>query len=247
VHEGNVHPGLSNRLARWIASSVAISFSESLKELHGPRVWVSGFPIRSDIAGRDAAESRRHFKLEPQRLTILIFGGSLGASHLNDAVVDAWKILSNDLPRLQVIHVTGERDYDRIAKAYGGISIKAAILAYCHEMARAYAAADLVISRAGASTTAELFVTQRPAILIPYPFASENHQFYNAEVLLKRAAAEVLLDQDLSGERLAGRLRQLLDHPERLTQMRQRLQDAAPDVPHATAAERIASFVLKDH
>jgi UDP-N-acetylglucosamine--N-acetylmuramyl-(pentapeptide) pyrophosphoryl-undecaprenol N-acetylglucosamine transferase len=116
---------------------------------------------------------------------------------------------------------------------------------YCHVMAAALAAADLVICRAGASTVAELLVARKPALLVPFPFASENHQFYNAEVLLKRGVAEVIADADFSPEKVAECMRLYFRFPDRLPQMHKRLAVLAEEQRHAAAAHRLAAYMTQ--
>jgi len=198
LHEQNVFPGLANRLlSRW-ADSVAISFPASQPYFKGKNVWVSGLPIRREIGRIDKTAARASLGLTKDLTTFLVFGGSLGAAKLNSTVVDAWPLLIQKNIPFQVLHVTGAKDFDRVRKLYEGLQICAQVLPYCHQMAEAYAAADAVICRAGASTIAELQAAKRPALLIPYPYASNNHQLYNAQVLEKRGQAKVISDQALT-------------------------------------------------
>lgn len=245
IHEQNVLAGLSNRVLSKLVDSVAVSFAESRGKVGQSGVWVSGLPIRPEIGKVDPGEARQHWGFDEDRMTFLIFGGSLGAQRINRSVVGAWEELASKADQFQVLHVTGEKDFETVKALYARLPVKANLLPYCHDMASAYAVADLVICRAGASTIAELLVTQRPAILVPYPFASENHQFYNAGVLARRGAAEVILDQDLNAARLAAALKPLLDEPERLQRMRDHIHPTPEDQRHSGAAEQIADYILK--
>jgi len=213
LHEQNVFPGLANRfLSRW-ADSVAVSFPQSSAYFKTKEVWVSGLPIRPDIGHIDRAAARQSFGLDVNLTTFLVFGGSLGARRLNTIVTEAWPLLLEKGLSFQVLHVTGSKDYDRVNDLYKTVSVPAKVLPYCHQMAYAYAAADAAICRAGASTVAELLTARRPAILIPYPFASNNHQAYNAQVLKDLGVAEILLEQDLTAEVLALQLINFLHDP----------------------------------
>jgi UDP-N-acetylglucosamine--N-acetylmuramyl-(pentapeptide) pyrophosphoryl-undecaprenol N-acetylglucosamine transferase len=243
IHEQNVLPGVSNKVLGRLVDKVAVSFSESAERFPGSKVWVSGLPVRTEIGKIDAAEGRRQFKLAENKVTFLIFGGSLGARQINQAAIGAWTLLGSRTNEFQVLHVTGTRDFDEIKQHYQGLTVQAVVIPYCHDMASALAAADFVVCRAGASTVAELVLARRPALLVPFPFASENHQFYNAEALVRRGVAEIIADQDLTAAKLAERLDLYFKHPERLPQMRQRLEVLAREGLHAQAAERLADYI----
>ncbi len=211
LHEQNVFPGLTNRLlSRW-ADSVAVSFPASA-EYFKVKVWVSGLPIRPEIGQMDQTTGRRNFGLDMQLPTFLVFGGSLGARRLNTLVTEAWQILLKQGLKFQVLHVTGTKDFERVQKIYQGLSLGAKVLPYCHAMADAYAAADAVIGRAGASTVAELLTVKRPALLVPYPHASNNHQVYNANVIEKNGQGKMILDKNLEPAAIADFLTTALSH-----------------------------------
>ncbi len=202
IHEQNVVPGLANRLLGHVASSVAVSFEESLGAFPRTKTWVAGLPIRSEMGQVDRTSGRRCFGLELETTTYLVFGGSLGAQKLNTVVIEAWNDLLRKGVKFQVLHVTGGTDYKRVEQLYQNLPCVAHILPYCHEMASAYAACDLVICRAGASTIAELLVAKRPALLVPYPFATDDHQVRNAKVLVDAGLGAMVLEHDLSPARL---------------------------------------------
>ena len=242
IHEQNVLPGLTNKfLSRWV-DRCALSFSESLPYFKNCPAAVSGLPVRSDVGVISKSDASSHFSLDPNKITFLFFGGSLGATRLNHAVVEAWPRLSDLWGQFQVIHVTGKKDFALIEKAYKPYTFKALLMEYCHDMAQAIAAADFIVCRAGASTIAELCVAQKPALLIPYPYASENHQLFNAEVLVKRAAAEVLFDQDVSAESVAMRLRKILKNPERVAQMKKQFPDELK-ILHSHASRALSDTI----
>jgi UDP-N-acetylglucosamine--N-acetylmuramyl-(pentapeptide) pyrophosphoryl-undecaprenol N-acetylglucosamine transferase len=245
IHEQNVYPGWSNRvLGRWV-QSVAVSFAESKKAFPPNKAWVSGLPVRPRIGQVGSEEGKRIFKLDPDKTTFLVFGGSLGARRINDVVVDTWPLLANYGNDFQVLHITGEKDYARISSRYKGKSHKIVVLPYTHDMPAALGAADFVICRAGASTLAELIVAEKPALLIPYPYASENHQFYNAEILVNRGGAELILDAELAPDTLANRLQYYLRHPDRLSDMQARLAKGSKTATHTNAAQRMADHMVK--
>ena len=240
IHEQNFFPGVANRfLARYV-DSVAVSFEESLAYFPKKKAWVSGLPVRQEIGRVSKPDARRRFGLNADGFTCLIFGGSQGAHRLNDIIVEAWKRLSGVM--MQVIHITGKTDHAAIERAYGALPFCAVVLPYCQDMPSAYAAADLVICRSGASTVMELAAAQRPSILIPYPHASGNHQWFNAQLLAKRGVAEVIEEKDLESGSLAQRIKTLIEQPNRLEALRASF-DRSPASAGAPPADRLANRV----
>jgi len=236
LHEQNALPGLANRLlSRW-ADSVAVSFPASQAYFPKTKTWMSGLPVRPEIGSVDQQSGRQHLGLNPQTSTILVVGGSLGAQKLNSMTVQAWPLLLKRHVEFQVLHITGAKDFQRVLALYDGLPIKAKILPYCHAMADAYAAADVVISRAGASTVAELLEVQRPALLVPYPYASNNHQVYNAQVLESQHLGRVILDDALTPSDIADYLSHILQNRGQ--------EDRRPEKPVRGAGERLAAHLL---
>jgi UDP-N-acetylglucosamine--N-acetylmuramyl-(pentapeptide) pyrophosphoryl-undecaprenol N-acetylglucosamine transferase len=200
VHESNGPLGLANR------ASVRLG-ARLFRGLPGPGGELTGTPIRRalwDIPA-DGRKARRELGLSEDKPTLLVFGGSQGAQSINRAVPAA-------APGGQVLHLAGPRDQAEVQAAYAAAGVQASVLAYLDRMELAYAAADLVLCRSGASTLAELVCAKKPAILIPFPHASENHQEANARVLERAGAAKVVLDGRLEG--LSGLLRDLLSSPQ---------------------------------
>jgi len=178
-----------------------------------------GNPIR-----RAFLDNYLHSK-EPsgERLSILVTGGSQGAHVLNLRVAEALELLAPVLgPRLRVVHQTGEKDLAEIARRYQGLEgtgMQAQATAFIDDMAQAYAQADLLVCRAGATTIAELTVCKKPSILVPFPYATDDHQTVNARSLVRNGAAILLPERELTGEKLAGELRGLEADRERLRRM----------------------------
>jgi UDP-N-acetylglucosamine--N-acetylmuramyl-(pentapeptide) pyrophosphoryl-undecaprenol N-acetylglucosamine transferase len=246
IHEQNVIPGLSNRqLARW-ANSVAVSFPESLKVFGVQKAWVSGLPIRPEIGQVEQADGRRRLGLQPDKVTFLIFGGSLGAERINRSALEAWSLLSDLRDRFQIVHITGEKLYEPIQRGYQSLPVRSTVMPYCHEMSAALAASDLVVCRAGASTVAELVAVKRPAVLVPYPFASENHQFYNAEALVERGCAIRILDNELRPQQLAEICRNIIEQPAHLADWKSKFIEEDAKWVHG-AAHRIADHIFKTY
>ena len=147
---------------------------------------------------------------------LLIFGGSAGAHRVNLAVVDAMHTLTDIAGELQIIHQTGQADFAAIKAAYDSLPFAAEVLPFIEKMDEAYASADLVVCRAGATTVAELTAFGKAAILVPYPYAIYDHQRWNAQSLRDQGAAEMILDQELNGDLLAGRVRAYVSDRQRI-------------------------------
>ena len=249
LHEQNAVPGLANRVLSVMARSVALSFADAAAGFFRrvrPRTTVTGNPVRSEILrvqqDREllAKEGRRAFDLEEGRRTVVIFGGSQGALHVNRAAAGACHLLAGRSD-LQVVLITGHAHLDVTRRGVqDGGSLLVRTFGYVDRMDLAYACADLVVSRAGATTVAEVSVCGLPALLIPYPYATGGHQEANARALQRAGGSSVLLDQQLSAEVLAARLEELIDHEERLQAMAER--SAAFGRPDA--AQRLAELAV---
>jgi UDP-N-acetylglucosamine--N-acetylmuramyl-(pentapeptide) pyrophosphoryl-undecaprenol N-acetylglucosamine transferase len=212
--EQNLIPGLTVRgLARW-AQRVFTSFPESAAYLPGRPVAYTGTPVREEICQVGAAEPRR----PDGDLHLLVFGGSQGAHRINQAMMQAAPLLTAHQPHLCLVHQTGLADAAAVTQAYAQAGLQAEVLPFLHDMAERYRWADLVLCRAGASTLAELTTCGKPAILVPYPYAADDHQRHNAMALQRQGAAQVILDAELTGARLYEVLEPLLRKPELLQQ-----------------------------
>jgi UDP-N-acetylglucosamine--N-acetylmuramyl-(pentapeptide) pyrophosphoryl-undecaprenol N-acetylglucosamine transferase len=228
LHEQNAVPGLANRVLARAARTVALGFADAARTLpHRAHKVVTGNPVREEIltvhAERDrlAKEAARELDLDPARRTIAVFGGSQGALHVNRAVVDAVPRLSrNDV---QIVLQTGPAHAEVVRRSIGEAPrIPVRVLPFVERMEVAYAAADLIVARAGAATVAEVSVCGVPSLLIPYPHATGRHQEANARALVRAGGASVLLDDELSGESLAARLDSLLADASTLRAMGER-------------------------
>lgn len=198
IMEQNLRPGFTNKILARMVQRVFTSYPQSAAFFPGARVLETGNPVR----WRKLPEVEKRGKF-----SLLVFGGSAGARRINIAVLDALKELTDLRETLFVTHQTGQSDYAAVKAAYGGLPFEAEITPFIERMDEAYALADLVLCRAGATTVAELTAFGKAAILVPYPFAIYDHQRENAEALAARGAAEMILDRDLNGPRLSGCLR----------------------------------------
>ena len=239
LQEQNSYPGLATRsLSRW-ASAVHTSFEETAGHLPRARsVVLSGNPVRSEFESVDRRESRAKLGLNPEGNVVLFVGGSRGARRINTAVAGAAARLAD--AGVTLIVQTGRDDLDDVRAATARAGVPATVEPFFDDMATAYAASDLVVSRSGASALAEIMIVGLPSILVPYPFATEGHQMKNARSIESAGAATVVPDEELTGERLADEVLSLLNDGTRLALMAQRARTLArPD-----AAEQVAEAVL---
>ena len=196
LHEQNVLPGAVNRFCARFAKKVFLSFPESQKYLSGE---VTGNPVRQGIAQAERQKARRKFDLEPNAKVVLVMGGSQGSKKINETVVSA---LHHVPKELKVLHLIGTRDFGWVKSYLEGKEVNNyQALPYLHDMSDALAAADLVISRAGATAIAEFLVRHLPMILIPVPYAAEDHQRLNARVIEEQGAALLVEDKDFTTEK----------------------------------------------
>jgi len=217
IQEQNSYPGVSTRLLAFLVDRVCLSYlSSSQYFLTKRNLKVIGNPIREDIVSGDRNETLIKFNLDPKKKVIFVFGGSQGSHAINLTVLDNLDYFSENW---QLLWQTGENDFVSVSEKVRGGKIKCMVFPFIEDMRSAYAASDLVISRAGALTLAEITACGKPSILIPYPFATADHQRYNAEALQKEGAAEMILQKDLTNEILAEKLTLLLSDEERLKKM----------------------------
>ncbi len=210
IMEQNLRPGFTNKLlARWV-DRVFTAYPESAGYFSGARVVESGNPVR----WRELPKISRG-----EKFSLLIFGGSAGARRINCAVIDALRRLTDLQADLSITHQTGEADYAAIKTAYMALPFAAEVVPFIDRMDEAYARADLVLCRAGATTVAELTVFGKAAILVPFPYAIYDHQRANAQALQERGAAEMILDHELTGTLLAERIRGYFSDRARLGRM----------------------------
>lgn len=242
LHEANSVLGLANRLGRGGAAALALG----LPLRDGGDGVPTGTPIRRELwepAGdSEKRESRAGFGLEPGKRTLLVFGGSQGARALNEALPEALRLLPKEGEAPQVLHLSGPREEGSVREAYAAIDgLKAEVRGYVDGMRPAYAAADLVVSRAGASTISELYALRVPALLVPFPSATGGHQEANGRVLERTGAGKVLLERDLTPESLASVLQDLL-RADRLGSM-SRAYSGLGLPPPSQAGEKLADLV----
>jgi UDP-N-acetylglucosamine--N-acetylmuramyl-(pentapeptide) pyrophosphoryl-undecaprenol N-acetylglucosamine transferase len=240
LHESNTIPGKANRWLSYVVDQAFVGFPSAANRLHAQTVISTGTPVRPQLHPSDPAACRTALGLHPHHPVLLVMGGSQGASAINHLVLQALPRLTAASPDLQFLHLTGASDFEKVQSAYRSQSCKAMVRPFLLEMERALGAATVAVSRAGASSLAEMAAMRLPSILIPYPSAADNHQFYNARAFADAGAA-LLLEQDLATEeKLASLVLKLLHQTEVYSAMREEL--VRWHSPHA--AEQIAEKML---
>ena len=239
VMESNALPGFTNRrLARFI-DKAAVSFEEALPYFKRKGV-VTGNPVRREffeIPGR---------RRDPNQFSILIFGGSQGARAINNAMTAALPLLEDLKAHLGITHQTGEADFENVSAAYreaGWNQVN--VTKYVDNMVKAFAEVDLVICRAGATTTAELIAAGKASVMIPFPLAADDHQRKNAEALQAAGGTKMILQADLSAERLAMEIKNLVAQPERVTAMEESSRRLARGDAAAAVVDLLEELVRK--
>lgn len=234
VMDSNALPGFTNRRLAWFVDKAAVSFTEAMSFFPGKAV-LTGNPVRSEFF---EVPPKTH---DAENISLLVFGGSQGARAINDAMIAALPLLSDEKGRLRITHQTGTADVERVQRSYAEASwsSRADVKPYIDDMVSEFAEADLIVSRAGATTTAELLAAGKVAIMIPFPLAADDHQRKNAEALQSAGAARMILQKDLSGERLAMEIKSLLSQPAQLNEM----ENAARKLARRDAAEKTVDLM----
>ena len=201
----------------------------------------TGLPLRPEILRPELAAEHEELGLQKGRLTFLVFGGSQGAHRLNELVVESLSALLPMKEKIQFVHISGAKDYDFVASAYRTWGYVSHVAAFSRDMGRLYALSDMIIGRAGASSVMEIAAVQKPALLIPFPYATDNHQELNARYLSDRGAALLELEKDLTVQRFQSILVDIIQQPDRLDSYRRELSGIAEDP--GGAARRFADFL----
>lgn len=237
VHEANAVPGLANKLCARVAQVVLLTFESTRSRIPGKApIEVVGVPVNPAVLQGDRADAKERYGLDPERPIALFVGGSLGAARLNELAIACMR---DPERRYQVLHLCGPRYHDEVKATIGDLPEGASLRGYEDRMGAAYAAADLVICRAGSSTLAELAAAGKASILVPSPNVTENHQEENARDLERAGAAQVLVERDWDLAAAATQVRALMDDAEKLREM----GAAARTLARLDAAERAADLV----
>lgn len=231
VMEPNAIPGFANRRVAGRVYRALLGFEMTRQFFPEGKSEVTGVPVRPEF-----------FRVEPKRdgpFTVLITGGSRGARTLNRASRDSWNSIRKSGAPIRLVHQTGSAEHEALAKEFAAAAVDGQVLPFIRDMPAAFAQADLVVGRAGAGAVNEIAAAGMPSVLIPLPFAADDHQRKNAELLVNAGAARMVLDADMNGDRLFREIEQLRQNPAEREQMRGRVrQFARPD-----AAERAADIL----
>jgi UDP-N-acetylglucosamine--N-acetylmuramyl-(pentapeptide) pyrophosphoryl-undecaprenol N-acetylglucosamine transferase len=245
VHESNAIPGKANRITARMVRAVLLGFKECAPFFPKARTEVTGTPIRKELQPMDRKLARQRLGLREDLPTLLVMGGSQGASGINQAVIKSLPYL-HDAP-IQIIHLAGSRDERLVADNYQREKIPAHVAAFHHAMEEAYSAADFAIARSGAASLAELAAFSLPAILIPFPYAAEDHQTRNAEIFVRAGAALLLKESELTAELLAREIRELIDHPNELRRLAENSAQLASKNAAGLVVETMERYTQSNH
>ncbi|HVV85815.1 MAG TPA: undecaprenyldiphospho-muramoylpentapeptide beta-N-acetylglucosaminyltransferase [Kofleriaceae bacterium] len=237
ICEQNSIPGFTNKLLGRLVRKVFLSFGESRRFFKAKKVVMSGNPVRRELAAKLLAAAGQARGEGPP--AVLVSGGSLGAVAVNDLASRALIAIAKERP-ITIVHQTGAADEAKIAARYREAGVDADVRAFIKDMAGAYAKADLIVCRAGATTVAELAIAGKPAIFIPYPFAADNHQEINAREMAEAGAAKMFRQKELTAEKLAAAIAPLLDDEAARAAMGARMRELA----HPRAAADVVDWCL---
>jgi len=241
LHESNTIPGRANRWLARVVDQAFVGFPQTEARLPSRQVTVTGTPVRPQFQVRDVAACRAALGLDASRPVMLVTGGSQGAHGLNEIILSTLPMLARHALRWQWLHLTGPQDADRVRQAYEKLGLAAIVHPFLADMELALGAATACVSRAGASSLAELAAVRLPALLIPFPAAADNHQYYNARAYEESGAAKLLEQRDATPEKVSGRLRELVED----IAAREVMKAALARWQAPKAAERIAGLILQ--
>jgi len=245
IHESNAIPGKANRLTARMVRAVLLGFKECAPFFPKVRTEVTGTPIRTELKRLDRPMAREKLGLRPDLTTLLVMGGSQGASGINQAIIKSLPAL-HDVP-LQVIHLSGARDERLVADNYQRENIPAYVSAFHHRMEEIYSAADLTVARSGAASLAEFAFFGLPGILIPYPYAADDHQSRNAQIFVQANAAILLKESELSGNLLARKIKDLVGDMQKVRRMSENCSRLAPKDAAGRVAATLEKYTNDEH
>ncbi|MBR2518168.1 MAG: undecaprenyldiphospho-muramoylpentapeptide beta-N-acetylglucosaminyltransferase [Selenomonadaceae bacterium] len=242
IQEQNAVAGVTNKILSKFVTKIAVGTHDALKNFPAEKTVYTGNPIRSEVLAAKKSDGLKEFGFTADKPIVLISGGSRGARSINNAMIEVLKSAAQK-NSAQFLHVTGKGEFDAVTEKLTDVldapNIK--VVPYLYNMPRAMAMADLAIFRAGATGLAELTARGVPSILIPYPFAAENHQEFNARALVEAGAARMILNKDLTAEILSAKIDELLTAPETLKKM----SEASLSLGKPHAADEIAELILE--
>jgi UDP-N-acetylglucosamine--N-acetylmuramyl-(pentapeptide) pyrophosphoryl-undecaprenol N-acetylglucosamine transferase len=236
ILEQNSVPGLTNRILGRAVHQVFSAFPGMEKHFNPGKLQVTGNPVRAAVVEAGS----RAIAGDSEIFTVFVFGGSQGAIGINTLVLDALPFLKDRLSRLRFVHQTGEKDFERVKQAYSESGVLARVEKFIYDMPEVYMEASLVVCRSGSSTLSEIAAVGKPSVLVPFPFASDNHQEHNARIFTNAGAAFLLVQSKATGEDLAKIIRELMDHPNQREELGKRVRsffkpDSAGEIRRALA------------
>jgi UDP-N-acetylglucosamine--N-acetylmuramyl-(pentapeptide) pyrophosphoryl-undecaprenol N-acetylglucosamine transferase len=271
LHESNTIPGRANRWLSRVVDQAFVGFPQAASRLHTRDVTTTGTPVRPEFRLRDAVACRSALGLDPALPVLLVMGGSQGATGINNLVIHSLQILNVDgragsplpaadvrskdgahgvtrptLSELQFLHITGAGDVERVRRAYAEKNLRAVVHPFFAEMHLALGAATVAVSRAGASSLAELAAMRVPSVLIPFPAATDNHQFFNARAFEETGAARLLEQKNATPESLAGLISEMISNAAYREKMKTALAKWHAPKAAAQIAETILHAILKN-
>lgn len=239
IMEPNAVPGFTNRRIASFVKRALISFPETARYFPEGRTEITGLPVRDEF-----------FAIQPKPrgevFTVLITGGSQGSRTLNRAVRASWPLFRESGLRVSMILQTGRAQYEECAAAFAASGVAGEVTAFLSDMPAAFAAADLVISRSGAGAVTELAAAGKPSVLVPFPFAADNHQLRNAEAMARAGAAQLIADAEMTGERLFAAVRKLASDAGELERMGDRARALAKPGAAARATDILEEVSAHD-
>jgi UDP-N-acetylglucosamine--N-acetylmuramyl-(pentapeptide) pyrophosphoryl-undecaprenol N-acetylglucosamine transferase len=241
LHESNSIPGRANRWLSWAVNEAFVGFPSAASRLHNPRVSVTGTPVRTKFRPHDAIACRAALGLDPSKPVALVMGGSQGARGINELIIKSLPLLASCRPDWQWFHLAGPDDSNRLREAYEASGLRAIVHSFFVDMELAMGGATACISRAGASSLAEISAMRLPSILVPYPAATDDHQLHNAKVFCDSGAARMLDQQNATPEDLVEVFSELMSHDSG----RGGMQAALAKWHAPKAAEQIAQAILE--
>ncbi len=203
IHEQNSVPGLANKILSKFVTKIAISFKETGKYFNKDKTIYTSNPVRKDIFNITRVDAAKKLNIDANVFTIFVFGGSLGATKLNNIMFDVAKILYEKYKnKIQFVHILGSNDFKTISEKYKTIQYKKYVVEYMNDIGNAYACSDMLICRAGAGTVKEVEMYNLPALFIPFPYATANHQYFNAKSIERENFREVVEEKDITQEKI---------------------------------------------
>lgn len=241
LHESNTIPGRANRWLSRFVDTAFVGFPQAANRLRTRKTVATGTPVRPQFQPRDAATCRTALGLEANRPIVLVMGGSQGASGINEMVLSALPQLAKRALHWQWLHLAGANNSNKVKQSYAAAGVKAVVHPFLVEMDLALGAASATVSRAGASSLAEIAAMRLPSLLVPYPFAADNHQFFNAQAFAETGAARLLEQKDATPEKVSALLIELIEN----SSAREAMQAALIKWHAPKAAEQIAEAILQ--